>query len=141
MKDKISILVKKTALEFDKMSIPLFAPFDLTPSQYKVLRLLYLEEPDTVRQIDIEHYFSMTNPTVTGILNNLEKNSWTLRIPNPKDTRSKVIRLTEKAVLNRETLLNISDELENVLTARLNKREKEQLTKLLNKMLGEDLES
>lgn len=135
MKDKIFVLIKKAALEFDKLSIPLFAPYELTPSQYKVLRLLYLEEPETVRQIDIERAFSMTNPTVTGLLNNLEKKEWIQRIPNPNDSRSKVIRLTEKAETMRGELLDISDQLEDMLTSNLNEHEKEQLIELMNKML------
>ena len=135
MKDKIFVLIKKAALEFDKLSIPLFAPYELTPSQYKVMRLLYLEEPETVRQIDIEKSFSMTNPTVTGLLNNLEKKEWIQRIPNPNDSRSKVIRLTAKAEGLRHELLDISDQLEDMLTENLNEQEKEQLIELMNKML------
>lgn len=135
MKDKIFVLIKKAALEFDKLSIPLFAPYELTPSQYKILRLLYLEEPESVRQIDIEKSFSMTNPTVTGLLNNLEKKEWIQRIPNPNDSRSKVIRLTAKAENLRNELLDISEQLEDMLTDNLNEQEKDQLIELMNKML------
>lgn len=135
MKDKIFVLIKKAALEFDKLSIPLFAPYELTPSQYKILRLLYLEEPESVRQIDIEKSFSMTNPTVTGLLNNLEKKEWIQRIPNPNDSRSKVIRLTAKAENLRNELLDISEQLEDMLTDNLNEQEKNQLIELMNKML------
>lgn len=135
MKDKIFVLIKKAALEFDKLSIPLFAPYELTPSQYKILRLLYLEEPEFVRQIDIEKSFSMTNPTVTGLLNNLEKKEWIQRIPNPNDSRSKVIRLTAKAENLRNELLDISEQLEDMLTDNLNEQEKDQLIELMNKML------
>lgn len=138
MKDKIFVLIKKAALEFDKLSIPLFAPYELTPSQYKILRLLYIEEPETIRQIDIEKSFSMTNPTVTGLLHNLEKKDWIQRIPNPNDSRSKVIRLTAKAEGLREELLEISDRLEDMLTDNLNDQEKEQLIELMNKMLKKE---
>ncbi len=138
MKDKIFVLIKKAALEFDKLSIPLFAPYELTPSQYKILRLLYIEEPETIRQIDIEKSFSMTNPTVTGLLHNLEKKDWIQRIPNPNDSRSKVIRLTVKAEGLREELLEISDRLEDMLTDNLNDQEKEQLIELMNKMLKKE---
>ena len=138
MKDKIFVLIKKAALEFDKLSIPLFAPYELTPSQYKILRLLYIEEPETIRQIDIEKSFSMTNPTVTGLLHNLEKKDWIQRIPNPNDSRSKVIRLTAKAEGLREELLEISDRLEDMLTDNLNNQEKEQLIELMNKMLKKE---
>lgn len=138
MKDKIFVLIKKAALEFDKLSIPLFAPYELTPSQYKILRLLYIEEPETIRQIDIEKSFSMTNQTVTGLLHNLEKKDWIQRIPNPNDSRSKVIRLTAKAEGLREELLEISDRLEDMLTDNLNDQEKEQLIELMNKMLKKE---
>ena len=92
-----------------------------------------------MRQIDIERSFSMTNPTVTGILHNLEKKDWIQRIQNPKDSRSKVIRLTDKAEGLRGELLAISDRLEDMLTAKLNEAEKSQLLRLMNQLLGIDV--
>ena len=42
--DKAAILIKKAALEFDKMSNPILAEYNLTASQFKVLKFLYSSE-------------------------------------------------------------------------------------------------
>ena len=39
--DKVAILVKKAALEFDKLANPMFISYDLTAAQYKILKYLY----------------------------------------------------------------------------------------------------
>lgn len=69
--DKAAILIKKAALEFDKISNGILEEYDLTTSQYKVMKYLY-EESD-VRIVDLEKYYSMSHPTTIGIVQNLEK--------------------------------------------------------------------
>ncbi|WP_294145307.1 MarR family winged helix-turn-helix transcriptional regulator [uncultured Clostridium sp.] len=136
MKDgKIAILVKKANLKFDKISNRMLAGYGLTHTQFKTLMFLYKNPPQTIRQIDIETYFSMSNPTVTGILQNLEKNGMVERVVNPADSRSKVAALTGKAEAMREELLALADRLENELTRELSKEEQEQLARLLEKMM------
>lgn len=136
MTKKISIMIKKLSLEFDKLAIPFFEEYGLTPSQYKVIKYLFVNENNVVRQIDIERYFSMTNPTVTGILQNLEKKDFIERKQNPDDCRSKIICLTKKTINKKEELYAAGEQLEDKLTNRLNKQEKEQISSLLSKMLG-----
>lgn len=133
--DKIAILIKKANLEFDKISNQALAPYDLTHTQFKTLKFLYQEPSLTVRQIDIKKYFSMTNPTVTGIVQNLEKKGLVERVSNPQDGRSKVIGLTKKAQFLTMELKQIGDQLEESLTSNLNDAERQQLLILLNKML------
>lgn len=62
---KIPILIKKISLVFDKISNQLLLPHDLTNSQFKILMVLMHAPEGSVRQIDIENKFAMTNPTVT----------------------------------------------------------------------------
>ena len=83
---------------------------------------------------DIEKAYSMTNPTVTGILQNLEKNNWIERVENPNDARSKVIKLTKKAFNQKEELYDLGENLEKRLIKGLDKTEQKQLNKLLNKL-------
>ena len=76
----------------------------------------------------------MTNPTVTGILQNLEKNNWIERIENPNDARSKVIKLTKKALKQENELYNLGENLEKRFIKGLDKGEQKQLNELLNKL-------
>lgn len=135
MNNKSAILIKNLALEFDKIAIPELAPYDLTPSQYKVIKYLINNPEEDIRQRDIEKVFSMTNPTVTGILQNLEKGGWIERTQNSNDARSKVIKLTNKTLNQENELYNIGTELERKFTKGLNETEQKQLNELLNKLL------
>lgn len=134
-KARISILVKRSSLVFDKLANQLLTPYDLTGSQFKILMLLYHRPEGSVRQADLEAKFSMTNPTVTGLVQKLEAKELVRRAPHPVDKRSKVLVLTERAMALREELLALADEMERQMTGRLSPAECEQLAALLMKML------
>lgn len=135
--DKIAILIKRLSLEIDKLSNPILDPYDLTNSQYKILKYLLMSPPDSVKQVDIEHYFSMTNPTVTGLVQKLEKKGMIERKVNPQDSRSKILRPTQKTLEMKELLVNLGEKLEGELTDVLTDREKQELLRLLKKLLSE----
>ena len=133
--DSVAIQIKVASLEFEKMASKALAPFGLTPSQYKVLKLVLSEPDNSIRQVDIEHLFSMTNPTVTGIIHNLEKNGLVKRVPNPNDARSKVIVPTRKALDLKERLLQVGCEIEEEFTQNLSEAERKRLLALIEKLL------
>lgn len=132
--DKIAILIKKTALVIEKLFNQALTPYGLTHTQYKILMLLYRNADRPIRQIDIETKFSMTNPTVTGIIQNLEKNGWVKRIANPNDKRSKLILPTEHALSLKNELHKVGETLDEQVTGILTKEEYDQLTLLLKKV-------
>ncbi len=133
--DKIAILIKKLSLEIDKLATPILEPYDLTNSQYKILKFLLINPLETVRQVDIEHYFSMTNPTVTGLVQALEKKGMIERKPNPNDSRSKILSPAQKTLDMKELLCSLGEELEAELTDALDSDERQELLRLLNKLL------
>lgn len=135
---RISILIKKTALIFDKLSNQLLIPYDLTGSQFKILMVLYRSPAGSVRQTDIEAKFSMTNPTVTGLVQKLEAKDLVKRRPHPEDKRSKVLVLTDRAIAMKEELLALADGLEQQMTHNLTESECGQLAGLLLKMLEQN---
>ena len=134
--DKVAILVKKSALECEKISNPVLEKYDLTMAQYKILKLLYSEPYGTLRLTDIEKYFSLTHPTAIGILQNLEKKELVEKLDNPNHSRSRFIVPSEKALTIQKELKSVGDELEGELTHRLSSDERRQLIFLLKKMLG-----
>ena len=77
----------------------------------------------------------MTNPTVTGLVQALEKKGMIERKANPKDNRSKILCLTRKALDMEELLYLLGENLEDTLTANLSEDEKRELLRLLNKLL------
>lgn len=67
---------------------------NLTPTQFQTLRLLW--EQDSQPFKDLAASNSCTRPTMTGIVDTLEKNGLVTRQPNPDDRRSLLVTLTEK---------------------------------------------
>ena len=133
--DKAAILIKKAALEFDKISNAKLEPYDLTASQYKLIKYLYAEGENGVRITDLEKYFSLTHPTTIGIVQNLEKKGLTAYRENPSDARSRFIIPSEKANAARGELENLGEKLDSELTKNLTECERGQLIALLRKML------
>ena len=137
-KDKVAIWIKKAALEVEKLSNQVLAPFELTHTQYKILMMLYHSPEQFIRQRDIEKKFSMTNPSVTGIIQNLEKKGLVIRLQSQEDKRSKLIYPTEHARELEPELSQLGKSLENQVTANLQEEECRQLCELLKKMLDND---
>lgn len=133
--DHIGILIKKTSQVFEKSASQVLAPYDLTPSQFKILKYVTLNPEASVRQIDLETYFGMSNPTVTGIIQNLEKKGMIYRQSHPDDKRSKIIILSEKAKNARHFILETSDNIEANFTKGLTPQEKDIMRTLLLKLL------
>lgn len=73
----------------------------LTGRQFDVIQYLAMREQDRVKQVMIEKDFKLTNPTVSGILNRMEKNGFIRRIPDEEDKRCNYIELTPKALETR----------------------------------------
>ena len=134
--DKVAILVKKAALEFDKVSNPYFAEYDLTASQYRIIKFLYAQPTRTTRVVDLERQYSMTHPTTLGLLEALEKKGFTTRIDNPNDARGKLVALTRKADEMQSELEALGAKIEDKLTERLSDNEKNALVVLLQKLIG-----
>lgn len=97
----------------DKSANQVLAPFDLTNTQYKIMKYLYANQDALIRQADIEEKFSMTNPTVTGIIRNLEKKGFVIRAENPVDKRSKLLVLTEQAMERKDALYQAGESIWN----------------------------
>ena len=133
--NKIAVLIKKLSLEIDKLSNPILEPYDLTNSQFKILKYILMNSGCPIRQADIERYFSMTNPTVTGLVQTLERKGMIERRINPDDSRSKILCPTQKTLGMKDTLYGLGDELEGRLTGCLEPEEKQELLRLLNKLL------
>lgn len=134
-RNKVSVLIKKSSLIFDKYVNQLLAPYQLSSSQFRILMILYKSPACSVRQTDIEAAFSMTNPTVTGLVRNLEKKGLVEKIDNPEDKRSRFLVLTEYAESRRNEFLSLADGIEKEMTDGLSETEITVLSELLLKVI------
>ena len=133
--DKVAVWVKKATLQVNKIFNPILQPYDLTEAQYKVLKYLYALPSHTARQVDIEVYYSLTHPTMIGLLQSLEKKGFVSRVKNPEDGRSRLVSLTSKTIEMQDELVALGARLEARLTEKLSQKEREELIRLLQKLL------
>lgn len=70
--------------------------YNLTGVQMEVLCYLKKNADKEIHQREIEYWFQLKNPTVSGILNRLEEKGYITRRRNPEDGRYRIIELTEK---------------------------------------------
>lgn len=133
--DRIAVLIKTASIEFDKMANPILAEHDLTASQCRILNFLFMQQNQTARIVDIEKECAITHPTVLGLLDSLEKKGFVFKIANPKDARSKLISLTQKAKDMQHELEMVVAKIDHTWVEHLSEQEKKELQKLLQKLL------
>ena len=104
---------------------------DLTPTQYQTLRLLW--EQDSQPFKDLAASNGCTRPTMTGIVDTLEKNGLVTRQPNPGDRRSLLVTLTEKGLALEDCAPNL-DRIYAKCCVGLSAEEFQQLGSLLEKL-------
>jgi DNA-binding MarR family transcriptional regulator len=100
----------------------------LTPAQYFILSVLW--EKDRIPFKDLAAASLTSRPTITGIVDTLEKKGLVTREPNLDDRRSLLVSLTEKGKALRQATLT----LESVFTSccsSLTLAETQQITALL----------
>lgn len=86
---KVSTAInRKLYRNFRKMNI------DITPEQWTVLR--YLWSKDGVTQQELCNATFKDKPSMTRLIDNLEKQQLVSRTSDPKDRRINIIRLTDK---------------------------------------------
>lgn len=118
----MNILDNKMNNKFDKMG--------LTTSQTHIL--MYLLHNENVNQRDIEYKFNLSNPTVNGILNRLEKKEFLNREVSQKDARVRDIHLTKKSYELETKIKKVCKGIENEILDGIDKKE---LYKILDQIL------
>lgn len=90
---------KKVQILFEKNLNKILEQYDLTTAQASIITYLFEAEKQNreVQQKDLEEYFYLKNPTVTGILDRLEIKKYIVRKISKEDKRKRLIYLTPKA--------------------------------------------
>lgn len=82
-----------TAETLWNVSRAFFAPWNLTPSQFNVLKLLY-DHPEGLSQSDLSRQLITHRSNVTGIVDRLERSHLLARHPHATDRRAWRVSLT-----------------------------------------------
>jgi DNA-binding MarR family transcriptional regulator len=115
---------------------PYYAQFGLTPPQFQMLTVInrLKGQPITQRRLAQELYVSY--PNITVMLARLEEARFVRRRPSPDDGRAKFVELTRRGRTLLQKIWRVQQEqLEHVMSG-LEDQEREQLTRLLKKMIA-----
>jgi DNA-binding MarR family transcriptional regulator len=116
---------------------PLFARFGLQAGEFDVLATLRRSgAPYELTPTALYEATMVTSGAMTNRLDRLEKAGLTLRGPHPNDRRGIVVRLTEKglALIDEAVTAHVANEHE--ILAGLTHAERETLSRLLEKLIG-----
>ena len=112
-----------------------FRKWDLTCSQHAIIAYLFDHKSVETTQRDLEETFSLKNPTVTGLLNLLEKKGMIQRVTNPKDRRSNIIKLTDKSLALEKQLTASRKMAEDAILKGFTPDEKQQLESFMRRLM------
>lgn len=113
------------------------AELNITRSQSDLLVYVFLKNKDghEVNQVDIEKYLNLKNPTVSGLINRLEKKNYIERKSSNKGANFKSIVITSSGQKLLEEGKKIMQDAENSMFSVLTKDEKNKLEMLLKKII------
>lgn len=99
-----------------------------------LIHYLYDHRGEDVCQRDIERVFHIRRSSVTGMLQNMEKDGLITREAVAGDARLKCIRLTDRAIRQHEIIIRVIEQNEHDLTAGFTPEELATLHSLLDRM-------
>lgn len=136
-------VIKKIEILLTAKSNRYLQKFNITWSQAQILKYLAMHakatntkigEPTDVFQKDLEEFFGLSNPTVTGLLNRLEAKDLVKRDIFAQDRRWKRLILTQKGYEIQEKSFDGFVKMESELLETFSKDEREIFIKCLNSL-------
>lgn len=131
---EVFFYIKSVHNEMEKRRNITLSKHGVTGTQSDILEYLLENTDKEIYQRHLEKLFNQSNPSMTGILNRLEKNGFIIRKTSIKDSRYKQIILTEKTY---ELVLELKKDLltfNNNYNKMLSESEKDDLINLLKKI-------
>ena len=118
----------------DQTMTQALASMELTAAQGRIIGYLaHRETPPCSR--DLEEQFQLSHPTVSGLLNRLEKKDFVELRPDPEDRRCKRIFLLEKGWQCHELIHRTISDNEERLVSDFTEEEKAQFSRLLDRAI------
>lgn len=104
----------------------------IVPSHGDILVFLYQKDELSIKEL--AEKIHRTQPTVTVLVNKLEKLGYVERIKSKEDGRITSIKLTEKGIQLEPVFRDVSSSLNDVIYGGLSSEQREQLEWLLNQI-------
>jgi DNA-binding MarR family transcriptional regulator len=101
---------------------------DLTPAQARVFQRI---APEGSRLTDLAAQASITKQSAGFLVDQLERNGYVERVPDPADGRARLVRIAERGTRSVEASRGIVAQVEAEWTAHLGERRMTQLRRIL----------
>lgn len=132
--DTLGYYVNRVVIRYKKELIARFKDYDITTEQWGILtRMKY---SDGISQTQITAKTLKDLPTVTRILDKLQKKGLIIKEQDPKDSRATLIFLTDEAKELVIRLDKVAKEVENKATQSLETQDIEKIKTLLSIMVS-----
>jgi DNA-binding MarR family transcriptional regulator len=131
--DSLSDAVRSVARRLRQASAESLARWDLTPSQFRALRVLMRH--DAMRPSELSEHLRIAPRSTTEVLDGLEAKGLVERHPDPHDRRATLVVQTERGTELAATIRAAQgDETERVFD-RLSPTDRDHLARILRKLL------
>ncbi len=127
--EKLLISIVRTSELFKNKISNLFKNYGLTFSQYNVLRILEDSEEGQNTITNVSKILVVSGANMTGMAKRLERRGFLIRKSDSNDERITLLEITPKG---KQTLINLADEKEKILSKFLEGLTDEQINNLLS---------
>lgn len=107
--------------------------YNVTKSQW--IAMYYIDKNNYLSQKDLAELMGASQPTITGILDRLEKQAYIERKEDANDKRRKVIGLTEEGKKINKKLTSIAEDFKNTCLEDISKKDQDTFLEILDKMV------
>jgi DNA-binding MarR family transcriptional regulator len=121
----------------ERVMQPYFARFGISGSQWGVLRNLHRAEEQqqpSLRLTDLSERLLIRPPSVTGVVDRLERSGLVVRDGSPTDLRAKCVHLTEKGRQLVDQILSVHGAQIEAVMEGLSREEQAELHRLLSRL-------
>ena len=136
----LSYLFIKTSRQLRNKLDKALNPFDITAAQFSVIRQIQTSE-QPITAAEIAQRLRSDRPTISGIINRLEKKGIVLKVDNPEDKRSSYLQIDKGSNQLVDKITTISDELTGDIFSIYSEEEAKQLIRMIHKLIERTEES
>ncbi|MBU3182938.1 MarR family winged helix-turn-helix transcriptional regulator [Clostridium psychrophilum] len=130
----LSYLIIKASRHLKNKLDKALKEFDITAAQFSVIIQIYSSD-HPIMAAEIAQKLGSDRPTISGIINRLEKKGIILKIDNRQDKRSSYLEIYKESNKLVEEIKNISDELTINIFSIYSKKETKQFTEMILKLI------
>ena len=130
----LSYLINKASKQLKNKLDKALREFDITAAQFSVIIQIHSKE-QPITAAEIAERVGADRPTISGIINRLEKKGIVIKLDNPEDKRSSYLEIDKNSTQLVDKIKTISDELTVDIFSIYSKEEAKLFTGMLYKLI------